>query len=175
MVKSYPTYTARTPRVHRRVAACGLVLAAMLAGCTPAAAPPSAIPLRNPTAPLGGTTRFNVNDFAGDWHTVVCLGRCADHARYAVATDGVFLRQTAEGTVPYLQSGPGVLRQNGGGGTLVVMWVDEGFRTAAVGDADGAWAAVIDRRVGGAADRLTAATEILDFYGWDVSQLRKVN
>jgi len=69
---------------------------------------------------------------------------------------------------------PGVLRAHGGDQTLVVMWVDDGFRTAAVGDAAGTWAAVIDRARPGGADRVKAATEILDFNGWDVSQIQSV-
>ena len=69
---------------------------------------------------------------------------------------------------------PGVLRQVEGDGTLVVMWVDEGFRTAAVGDADGRWAAILNRNRKAAPDRIAAATEILDFNGWDVAKLRKV-
>jgi apolipoprotein D and lipocalin family protein len=55
------------------------------------------------------------------------------------------------------------------------MWVDEGFRTAAVGDANGRWAAILDRNATSSPDRIKAATEILDFNGWDISQLRKVN
>lgn len=163
--------TGCAPGVHRRAAAWLLALG--LAAC--AAAPPETdIPLRNPTVPLGGTTRFNVGDFAGAWHTVTCLGRCTSQVRYVVATDGVFVRQTDAGDVPYLVGGPGVLRQMDDDGTLVVMWVDEGFRTAAVGDAKGVWAAVIDRVPGGAVDRRQAAVEILDFYGWDISRLREV-
>ena len=53
-------------------------------------------------------------------------------------------------------------------------WVDDGFRTAAVGDAAGTWAAVIDRARPGGADRVSAATEILDFNGWDVSRIQRV-
>lgn len=145
----------------------------ILSGCAASVAPPAPIPLRNPTAPLGGTTRFNAADFAGDWHTVACLGACAARARYVQAEGGIVLRQSASGTAAYRQGGPGILRASEGDRVLVVMWVDEGFRTAAVGDADGAWAAVIDRRADGAADRLAAATEILDFYGWDVSRLQR--
>lgn len=161
-----------------RKGAFGAVVGASLAlliACAAPMSPPAPLPLRNPTAPLGGTTRFNAGDFAGDWHTVACLGICAAQARYSMATDGVFLRGTAAGAASYRQTGPGILRDTTSDGILVVMWVDEGFRTAAVGDADGTWAAVIDRRPGGAADRIKAATEILDFYGWDISRLQKVN
>ena len=73
----------------------------------------------------------------------------------------------------YEVTAPGILRALGGDQTLVVMWVDEGFRTAAVGDADGRWAAIIDRGGRASADRTRAAMEILDFNGWDTAKLRK--
>jgi apolipoprotein D and lipocalin family protein len=141
------------------------------------AAPPAAnveIGFRNPTAPIGGTSRFDKARFAGDWSTVACLGTCATEVRYVVATDDVFVRQAEGQDTPYLISAPGVLRQMGGDETLVVMWIDEGFRTAAIGDADGRWAAILNRNRKAARDRITAATEILDFNGWDVAKLRKV-
>ncbi len=131
------------------------------------------IGLRNPTAPLGGTSRFDAVRFAGDWRTVACLGTCAEAERYVMATDGVYLRQAEGVDTAYLIPAPGVLRQMGGGDTLVVMWVDEGFRTAAVGDAGGRWAAILDRSRTPGADRVKAAREILDFNGWDVSKLKR--
>ncbi len=166
-------YIARTPRVLR--GAVAFCLAFGLLACTQTPVPNVQIGLRNPTVPLGGTSRFDRNRFAGDWQTVACLGSCENVVRYVVATDGVFLRETADKSTPYLISAPGVLRPMGGGETLVVMWVDEGFRTAAVGDADGRWAAILNRSRKPAADRIQAATEILDFNGWDVSQLRKID
>ncbi|UWR23494.1 lipocalin [Sulfitobacter sp. S190] len=168
------TYTGRAQSVCRRSAAWA-ALAVALAGCAAAPVPQGdvRIGLRNPTAPLGGVSRFEVARFAGDWTTLRCLGDCAARVRYVVATDGVLLREADGVRTPYRISAPGVLREVGGDATLVVMWVDEGFRTAAVGDAEGTWAAVIDRGTG-SADRTAAATEILDFNGWDVSRIRSV-
>ncbi|MFK7835398.1 MAG: lipocalin [Sulfitobacter sp.] len=155
-----------------RVAGAAALLA--LAGCSSQVVPVAEIGLRNPTATLAGTTRFNVGDFAGEWVTVRCLGQCAPSVRYVVATDGVFVRETSTARTPYTQSAPGILREMGGDGILVVMWVDEGFRTAAVGDADGRWAAILDRRATSSPDRIRAAEEILDFNGWDVSRIAPV-
>ena len=172
MVKSHTTYTGRTPDVLRRAAA--LLLAVGLAACAAPVPQEITLPLRNPTAPLGGTSRFDAARFAGDWQTVACLGTCAATVRYLMATEGVFLRRAEGVDTPYLIPAPGVLRQMGGTQTLVVMWVDEGFRTAAVGDADGRWAAILDRSRTPGADRVKAAREILDFNGWDVSKLKRV-
>lgn len=164
-------YTTCAPAVHRRSAAFGLVLTLGLAGC---AMPPPSGDLRDTGAVLAGTTRFDKSRFAGDWQTVACIGTCARAVQYVVATDDAFVRVADGASDGFDISAPGVLRARGGGQTLVVMWVDDGFRTAAVGDADGSWAAVIDRARPGGADRVKAATEILDFNGWDVSQMRKV-
>jgi apolipoprotein D and lipocalin family protein len=130
--------------------------------------------LRDPAAPFGGTTRFEAARFAGVWRTIGCIGDCATAERYVVATDDVFVRIADGADTPYVVAAPGVLREMGSDRRLVVMWVDEGFRTAAIGAADGSWAAVIDRGRG-APDRVTAAREILDFNGWDVGQLREVS
>lgn len=152
-----------------------LALVLMLAGCVAAPLPDVSIGLRNPTAPIGGTSRFDAARFAGDWHVLRCLGACAARVRYDLGTNGQLQQQAAAEQTLFTVTAPGVLRSAAPEQTLVVMWIDEGFRTAAVGDADGRWAAVIDRSAASSPDRIKAATEILDFNGWDISQLRKVN
>lgn len=54
-----------------------------------------------------------------------------------------------------------------------VVWVDEGYRTLAVGTPSGAFGFVLDR-AGGGEDRLRAAAEILDFNGYDRRLLRSL-
>jgi apolipoprotein D and lipocalin family protein len=172
LVKSHTAYTGRTLGVPQRVAGFLLVLSLAACGQHP---PRGDIPLRNPTAAFGGTSRFDAARFAGDWATVACLGDCAPQVRYAQTTGGDYLRQAGGTTTAYAISAPGILRQRDADRTLVVMWVDEGFRTAVVGDADGRWAAILNRDRRPAPDRIMAAREILDFNGWDVSKLRKID
>lgn len=136
--------------------------------------PTGTLPLRNPTAPLGGTARFDPGRFAGDWVTRACMGPCVPSVSFTQSLTGAVSETDARGSRAYLPGAPGVLRSTAGDAVLVVMWVDEGFRTAAVGLADGSRAAIIDRSPTGGADRIAAAREILDFNGWDVSQLRGV-
>ncbi|UWR14231.1 lipocalin [Sulfitobacter sp. M368] len=152
-----------------------LALVLMLAGCAAAPLQDVGIGLRNPTAPIGGTSRFDAARFAGDWHVLRCLGDCAAQVRYDLGASGKIRRQTGADQTLFTVTAPGVLRSETPEQTLVVMWVDEGFRTAAVGDAHGSWAAILDRNATSSPDRIKAATEILDFNGWDISQLRKVN
>ena len=54
---------------------------------------------------------------------------------------------------------------------LWVLWVDEGFRTAVVGNPAGDFGWILDRSATGGADRIAAAREILDFNGYDTGQL----
>lgn len=54
---------------------------------------------------------------------------------------------------------------------LWVIWVDEGYRTAAIGEPDGGYAWVLDRSATGGEDRIAAAREILDFNGYDTTAL----
>ena len=152
-----------------------LAIALMLAGCTAAPLPEVSIGLRKPTAPIGGTSRFDATRFAGDWHVLRCLGACAAQVRYDLGASGKIRRQTGADQTLFTVTAPGILRSDAPKQTVVVMWVDEGFRTAAVGDAAGRWAAILDRSATSSPDRIKAATQILDFNGWDISQLRKVN
>ena len=50
-----------------------------------------------------------------------------------------------------------------------ILWVDEGYRTLAVGTPSGRFGFVLDRATG-AADRLQAAREVFDFNGYDTAQ-----
>lgn len=154
-----------------------LVLACGLVACG-AKAPKTTdvnIGYRNPTAIIGGTSRFDAAKFSGDWISISCLGPCARRERYEAATDGVYLRTVGGKAEDYVIAAPGVLNRQGSSDRLVVMWVDTGFRTAVIGDADGRWAAILDRSEKPGQDRIAAAIEILDFNGWDTSRLQEVN
>ncbi len=146
-----------------------------LGGCA-ALHPPGdkAAGYRDQTAIIGGTTRFDLGRFTGDWVTRACLGPCAPTVSFTQSLTGAVIETDARGSRAYLPDGPGILRASEGDGVLVVMWVDEGFRTAAIGTASGTRAAIIDRGPKGGGDRVAAAREILDFNGWDVSQLRSI-
>ena len=160
----------RNRRGRGRAWATGLILL-LAAGCGVTPGSDVEIGFRNPTVTLAGTTRFDVDRFAGSWQRISCLGECAASVIYSSGADGTLLRRVGETVTSYTLSAPGVLREVEGDGTLVVMWVDDGYRTAAVGHADGQWAAILNRGKA-SVDRTKAATEILDFNGWDVSRLQ---
>lgn len=159
--------------------AVGCLLATLaLIGC----APESGISSRDPAAPIGGTTRFEAQRFAGEWHLIGEIGGIGDGSPHYTwkPERGVLIEDFPDcahcDSNIYQPDGPGILRQikPDTSDTLVVMWVDEGFRTAAVGYASGARAMILDRQKTPAPDRLAAASDILDFYGWDISQLQMV-
>lgn len=161
---------------HRR-ALGAVALVALLAGCAAKPAGPGAesgISYRNPAAVLAGTTRFDADRFAGDWVTRACIGPCPPARSFRVSQAGAVTETTETGERGFLVEGPGILRATTGSEALVVMWVDDGFRTAAIGTSTGRSAAIISRERAGGADRNAAAREILDFNGWDISQLRDV-
>ena len=54
---------------------------------------------------------------------------------------------------------------------LWMIWIDQGFRTAAVGTPDGSYGWIIDRSQKGGADRINAAREVLQFNGYQTRQL----
>lgn len=165
----------RRARVPNRVRTGGAaLLALLLSGCALAPPGPETPLLRNPTVPLGGTSRFVAADFAGNWVTSHCLGLCDRQVSYASLGDGRVIRNAGGASQALEITAPGILRAAEGGDRLVVMWIDSGFRTAVMGDAEGRWASVMHRPGQASADRTRAAIELLDFNGWDTGKLRKI-
>lgn len=159
----------------------GLALAALItvAGCIPA----PKFEFRDQSVLIGATTRFDAQRFAGNWYVVarfapegVKMQQYTHQYSVDPATGDVEMRinNAPQSVQRFHQDGPGVLRPTGQGEALVVMWVDEGFRTAVIGTVSGSIGYVLDRKPVPAPDRFDAAREILEFYGWKVGRLTKV-
>ena len=159
----------------------GALLVGGLVACAPVPTVPPAlseITFRNPSANIGATTRFDPVRFAGDWHVVarfVETGETAAHGVIAViyqrGKDRIVV-VASEGAQTYAYDGTAVLRPKQGE-PLIIMWVDEGFRTAVLGTPSGRVGYILDRKLNPRKDRLKAATEILKFYGWDTRRLKR--
>lgn len=142
-----------------------LALALVLCGCAAAPELPQApSPLRNPAAPVASQADVTQGRLGGDWVVVQGAGltpgarlRFSDGA---MSLDGV--------NMPLAETGPG--RYAVGGQTLWIHWLDADNRTAAVGDPGGARVWIMDR-TGRPGERLTAAREILEWYGYDLRRL----
>lgn len=157
-----------------------LIALLLLAGCTAPVADPVA-GFRDPDALIGATSRYDATRFAGPW--IVRGGFGADlPARVALvdSTGGTAFQLCGAGgecqPLWLAQSvGQGRYAMQRADGTtrdLWVLWVDEGFRTAVVGNPAGDFGWILDRKATGGADRITAAQEIFDFNGYDLGQLR---
>ena len=159
----------------------GALLVGGLVACAPVPTVPPApsdITFRNPSANIGATTRFDPVRFAGDWHVVarfVETGETAAHdviaVTYQQGKDRIVV-VASEGAQTYAYDGTAVLRPKQGD-PLIIMWVDEGFRTAVLGTTSGQDGYILDRKPNPRKDRLKAATEILKFYGWDTRRLKR--
>lgn len=101
-------------------------------------------------------------------------GLPAASVRFVAAGDAMVVERGFWALVPgrYSVTGPGRMARKGGP-DVWVLWVDDGFRTAAIGTPDGRFGWIMDRSATPAPDRLKAAREILEWQGYDLSQLRK--
>lgn len=147
-------------------------LTALLLGACAMQAPDG----RDPSVPIGATTRFEPARFEGAW--VVRQGLAGRDAPRIVtvseieadgfvwAEDGQDIRARVTGTGRFtLGAGP-VGRRD-----VWVLWVDEGFRTAALGSPDGSVGLILDRAPDGGDDRIKAARDMMEFNGYDRSEL----
>jgi apolipoprotein D and lipocalin family protein len=168
--------TGMSSRVH-----LGLLALAVLAAC--AAPVPVVEGFRDTRAPFASTQRFETAQFLGEWVQVAAFAPpsavvTGERHLYRRATTGQIV---ADVTGPdgatvrrvYALEGPGRLRAVAPEGeALWVLWVDEGFRTAVLGTPSGSQAFILDRSATPAPDRLRAAREILDWYGYDLARLQ---
>ncbi|QBY01881.1 lipocalin [Rhodophyticola sp. CCM32] len=147
---------------------------------------------RDPSVIIASNANFDPARYAGRWYEVArypnavqsgCAGAIAD---YQMQPDGsLAIRETClDGTGAPLReimgqatlSGPGRLsvRLAGvpGAAPYWVLWVDEGYRTAVLGQPDGRAGWILNRDPVIPADRLTAAREVLAFNGYDLTDLQ---
>jgi len=173
----------------------GWALAAALTLGACAATAPDPVVLgpsyRDPNALIGVTSRYDDAKFAGVWYVRAgfdpAMGRTGfnllDGPKGRVMRLGAFVCEASgacgdySDDLPVTRIGKGQFRVTLPDGTprdFWVLWVDEGFRTAVLGNKTGEFGWIIDRSTKGGADRIRAAREILDFNGYDVSKLRVI-
>ncbi|MEH6521642.1 lipocalin [Sulfitobacter sp.] len=172
-----------------------ILLASLLALGACVAQPPAPVPVdpsyRDQNALIGVTSRFDADKFSGLWYvragfdpTISRMAfRMIDTPKGHSMRLGVFVcdgggvcGDYAE-DLPATKNGKGrysVKMPNGQTREFWVLWVDEGFRTAVLGNKQGDFGWIVDRSTTGGADRIKAAREILDFNGYNVSLLRTV-
>ena len=166
--------------MKRTLLAC---LALLLAAC-------GAGTYRDTDVSMTSMAVFDPAHYAGTWYEIAsfpvpfqagCRNTRADYAtagtgvlsvRNACETDGGAKVITGSAKV----AGPGRLKVRLQGVPVAadywVLWVDEGYRTAVVGVPSGRAGWILNRDPEIPPDRLTAAREVLEFNGYDLSELR---
>ena len=164
-----------------------------LCGLAACAAPPVTVApsYRDMSQPIGVTSRFDEARFGGLWY--VRAGFAPDLGRMALKLMdtpaglqmrlGAFVCDPAgicgdfAEDLPVRRLGKGryqIAMPDGEERRFWVLWVDEGFRTAVVGNPEGTFGWILDRATTGGSDRIKAAREILDFNGYDLNNLKVV-
>lgn len=163
----------------------GAVMLAVAACAAPAPKITGMPGYRDRSALIGVTSRFDAAKFDGLWYVRAQFDPAAPRLSFGL-TEGAMRLGTpvcdAAGVcgdvaedLPLQRTGKGrfsVTMPSGEARQFWVLWVDEGFRTAVLGNPDGTFGWIVDRSTTGGADRIAAAREILDFNGYDVNLLR---
>lgn len=163
-----------------RVAA--LMVAMVLGTCVPEAPRQDVSLIWNPTVGMAATSRFDAQRFSGDWVVRAEFEDAwsFDRFRFNVpsgSTAGTWEEPDAQAAVRLSQLGVfflDYLGQRRMSDEVVVLWVDEGFRTAAIALRNGRAAVIVDRSAAGGADRIEAARVLLRKNGFDISKLQTV-
>ena len=165
-----------------------LLLLGALAACNRSEPPPVQTGFRNADALIGATSRYDAARFGGDWQIRAAFPGDANLLAVTFAPQGPTLIETREACdaagVCTDRRDLWALSEEGHGRytmppavggaerALSLHWVDEGVRTAVVGSPEGGYGWILDRQATGGEDRITAAQEILDFNGYDLSALQ---
>ncbi len=171
----------------------------LLAACTPAPEPvdlAAGLPsFRDRTQPIASKALFDPARFDGNWQVVARYPTPFEEGCVAAAftfqgslagfvcagADGQTLH-SATGTVQVQDLGRLSLRLSDPARPGVafparafwILWADDGYRTAVIGTPDGRAGWILNRSAQIPADRRVAAREILDFNGYDLTQLQGV-
>lgn len=142
---------------------------------------------RNTSAPIYSNAGFDFAQLEGRWDQVAGFSDAAAttckpggvtfaskdgtmRAGYSLCLSGKTI--TGSGTIT--PTGPGRFAITGKGGigqVWWVLWVDEGYRTLAIGTPSGAFGFILNRGKALPEDRLAAAREVLDFNGYHIEKL----
>lgn len=174
---------------------------ALLAGCTPKDAEPPVLTqvavFRDPSAQIASQTNVTADRMAGEWvvrQRVPSQSWTGDTMTFSMLPNGALelatpvqicdteepRRDCSEGRMRYLleKTGPGRWAVQRGdtstGSEIWVMWMDFDTRTAAIGTPSGEFGWIMDKAPTGGGDRITAARDIMDWFGYDVSQITDV-
>ncbi|WP_146585782.1 lipocalin family protein [Puniceibacterium confluentis] len=147
-----------------------LALVLLLSACAAApVAPPSVVSLRDPASQVASQADVTSDRLGGDWVVVQGAGLPAG-ATVRIGPDRMQIGHGGQSRdSAFLPRGAG--RYATDEGALWVHWLDVGNRTAAIGDPMGQRVWIMDRTAASSPDRIRAAREILEWYGYDLARL----
>lgn len=160
-----------------------MIAALVLGGCVAAPSKPGAALFRKPGEPIYSSAAFNPGRLVGTWRQAASFAAGEDagcgpgRAEFTATPAGLSVNALLCLNGRQVRS-VGVVRSSGPGRIVVpemgewwVLWVDEGYRTLAIGTPSGAYGFILDRaRL--PQDRLFAAREIFDFNGYPAGRLQ---
>lgn len=163
-----------------------LLICLSIAGCSAKIAS-DGTGFRPASAPIYSIAAFDVARLAGNWDQVAAFAGpaqagCAAGEAAFVPKDGALhltyklclSGEVVSGAGTIVTTGPGrfsVMGKDGIGQDWWVLWVDEGYRTMAIGNPGGAFGFILNKGNLLPSDRLAAAREVLDFNSYNVSML----
>ena len=147
--------------------------------------------LRNPTAPLASQADVTAERLQGEWFVRQDVSDQREHNSFQFQLDNESLSLMrcrllgggigCDGETLLVPSGPGRWAAKAvdqwpsiPDGEMWVLWMDFDDRTLVIGDPLGRYVWVLDRKPEGGADRIKAARDILEWYGYDLDQLETV-
>ena len=154
-----------------------VAVAALVLGLTGCAQGPDISGFRDVSAPIAATTRFEAPRLDGTWWVRAEFAQAPTQARqvrYVWNGDGSFDIGPLDGALVRHDVSEGARwRASGGAPEIWLLWVDTGYRTAALGTPDGSFGMILDRSATGGTDRIAAARDIFDWFGYDLTKLQE--
>ncbi len=139
----------------------------LVAACSVAPqAPHAPIPVRNPTTAVASQVNADPARVQGQW-VVVQSSRARPGTPVRIGNGALQIGPDAQAFVPKGQG-----RFASGETEVWVHWLDDDDRTVAMGAPGGTWFAILDR-TGRPGERLNAARDILEWYGYDLTRMMK--
>jgi len=154
-----------------------VAVAALVLGLTGCAQTPDISGFRDVSAPIAATTRFEAPRLDGTWWVRAEFAQAPTQARqvrYVWNGNGSFdIGPDGGALVRHDVSEGARWRASGGAPEIWLLWVDTGYRTAALGTPDGSFGMILDRSATGGTDRIAAARDIFDWFGYDLTKLQE--
>lgn len=171
--------------INWRVLTAGLAIVTM-SGCLDRSAGTQGVEFhRDVTTQISSTTRYDTAQFAGQWFfrgEFVHPGEEPQRGKLEFRPNAGKIAQialyAANGRVTDIydvdQPLPGrfTLGEKPYQTEYWVLWVDEGYRTAAIGTPSGSFGWILDRARSGGDDRIKAARDVFEFNGYNLARLK---